>query len=196
MSDWMIALIEDGGYVAIAGLMFLENVFPPLPSEIVMPLAGYVAQTGAANIWLTIIAGALGSLAGTLIWYWIGWALGVERLSRFAEKHGRWIAMTADDVERANRWFDKYGAWAVAFGRVLPVIRTLISVPAGVYAMPIWRFTVYTTIGVFLWTGMLAAAGWRFGAAYGDVDEYVGPLSSAVVVFLVAWQGYRMWRAR
>lgn len=196
MSEWMIDLIEEGGYGAIAALMLLENVFPPLPSEVVMPLAGYVAQRGDANVWLVALAGAAGSLAGAFFWYWVGWALGIDRLRRFAARYGRWLALTEDDIDRADRWFERYGGLAISLGRLAPVVRTLISVPAGIYRMPLRRFAWLTALGVLAWTGFLTAAGWWLGAAYGGVNAYIGPASNLVLVALIAWQALRIWRAR
>src|SRR3546814_4878679 len=111
--------------------MLAENVFPPIPSEVILPLAGYTAAQGRGSLWVVAIAGTLGSAAGAVLWYYVGRWIGIERLKRFASRHGRWLTLTPGEVNHVDRWFDRYGRWAVLFGRMVPGVRTLISVPAG-----------------------------------------------------------------
>ncbi len=186
MASWIEQIVETTGVFGIALLMFLENVFPPIPSELIMPLAGYTAAQGNANIVLVILAGALGSLAGATFWYALGRLVDHERVKRFADRHGRWITMTRKDVEKADEWFDTYGHWAVLFGRLIPTIRTLISIPAGLSEMPVRRFLVYSGIGTAIWTTMLALVGYALGSEYSQLEHWIDPLSIAVVVLIAA----------
>ena len=135
MAEWIIGFIEQYGYVAIVALMALENIFPPLPSELIMPFAGFSAAQGSVSFVGVVVAGTCGSLLGTLPWYAAGRWLGSERLDRFIDRHGRWITITHDELEHARRWFERHGTPAVLFGRMVPAVRTVISVPAGVTRM-------------------------------------------------------------
>jgi membrane protein DedA with SNARE-associated domain len=186
VASWIEAIVETTGVLGIALLMFLENLFPPIPSELIMPLAGYTAAQGNANIVLVILAGALGSLAGAAVWYALGRLVDHERVKRFADRRGRWITMTRKDVERADDWFDAYGHWAVLFGRLIPTVRTLISIPAGLSEMPLRRFLIYSGIGTAIWTTMLALVGYALGSEYSQLEHWIDPLSLAVVVLIVA----------
>src|SRR3546814_2039510 len=127
--------------------MLAENVFPPIPSEVILPLAGYTAAQGRGSLWVVAIAGTLGSAAGAVLWYYVGRWIGIERLKRFASRHGRWLTLTPGEVDHVDRWFDRYGRWAVLFGRMVPGVRTLLSVPAGVSGMPLGPFFVSTLTG-------------------------------------------------
>jgi membrane protein DedA with SNARE-associated domain len=184
--------MENGGYLMVAAMMFLENVFPPIPSELVMPLAGYAAQQGDMNIWLVVLFGTLGSLGGALFWYYVGLWLGCDRLKRFAQRHGRLLTLTPDEIDQADAWFDSHGASAVFFGRLIPTVRTLISIPAGISDMTLRRFLVYTAAGTVLWTGMLAFSGWFLGSQYEVVGGYLGPVSNVVAAVIVLTYIYRV----
>jgi membrane protein DedA with SNARE-associated domain len=184
--------MENGGYLMVAAMMFLENVFPPIPSELVMPLAGYAAQQGDMNIWLVVLFGTLGSLGGALFWYYVGLWLGCDRLKRFAQRHGRLLTLTPDEIDQADAWFDSHGASAVFFGRLIPTVRTLISVPAGISDMTLRRFLVYTAAGTVLWTGILAFSGWFLGSQYEVVGAYLGPVSNVVAAVIILTYIYRV----
>lgn len=192
MADWVVSIMEDGGYAMVAALMFLENVFPPIPSELVMPLAGYTAHQGDLNIWLVVLSGSLGSLTGALFWYYAGLWLGCYRLKRFARRHGRLLTLTPDEIDKADAWFDTHGGKAVFFGRLIPTVRTLISIPAGISDMTLRRFLIYTAAGTVLWTAMLAFAGWFLGSQFGVVGVYLGPASNMIAAGLVLWYLYRV----
>ncbi|MEM7640989.1 MAG: DedA family protein [Pseudomonadota bacterium] len=159
MFDWILGLMAQGGYVAIALLMFVENLFPPIPSEVVMLLAGFLAASGALGLAGVVLAGTAGAVAGALFWYWIGRRIGSNRLRRFADRHGRWLTIDAGSIDRSHAWFDRYGGVAVLIGRMIPGIRTFISVPAGVARMPLLPFLGYTMAGSLIWTGFLTALG-------------------------------------
>jgi membrane protein YqaA with SNARE-associated domain len=131
MFDWITGLVERTGYVGIALLMLAENVFPPIPSELIMPLAGFAAAQGELGMAGVVAAGTAGALAGALLWYGLGRWVGLERLKRWAAEHGRWLTVSPDDLDRAAAWFGRHGGAAVLVGRLVPAVRTLISVPAG-----------------------------------------------------------------
>tara|TARA_R110002012_G_scaffold322103_1_gene555686 strand:+ start:27225 stop:27842 length:618 start_codon:yes stop_codon:yes gene_type:complete len=190
ITSWMSAL----GHLGVAVLMLAENVFPPIPSELVMPFAGYLSAQGQLSLPLSIIAGTAGSVLGALLWYYIGIWIGDERLCRFAERHGAWLTLTPKEVESASKWFDSYGWRAVFFGRMIPGVRTLISVPAGVAGMPLWSFLLYTTLGSAVWTGLLAGAGYLLESQYEKVASWMNPVSTAVIVGLIGIYLYRVVR--
>lgn len=192
MADWIRDLVEQGGYLAIAFLMFLENVFPPIPSEVIMPLAGSTAQTGDLNIFAVIAAGCFGSLLGALLWYGVGRKLGDERLKRWAAKHGRWLTLSPEDIDKADRWFEKYGSTAIFFGRLIPTVRTLIAIPAGIFKMPLAKFIPLTLAGTVFWEGALAYAGYALGDQYQKIESFLNPATTAILVGLVLYYIYRV----
>lgn len=198
MFDFITRLLEQWGYAGILALMFLENVFPPIPSELIMPLAGITAARGELTLWGVIVAGTAGTVLGALPWYWLGRALGTERLKHWARRHGRWLTLAPKDVDRANDWFRKHCGKSVLIGRLIPAVRTLISVPAGVFEMEFGRFLAFTTIGGGLWTAALAFAGHSLGDDAERVSATLNPVTNAVVGLLVLTYLYRLvtWRRR
>jgi membrane protein DedA with SNARE-associated domain len=190
--EWVTGMIEGAGYGGIALLMFIENVFPPIPSEVIMPLAGFVAARGDLNLVLVIVAGALGSLAGALMWYYVGVWVGLDRVRRFAARYGRWLTMTPEEVDQADAWFDRHNRTAVLVGRLVPAVRTLISVPAGVSGMAMPTFLLCSGIGTLLWTGFLAGAGYWLGDQHEAVARYMNPVSNLVIGLLAAGYLYRV----
>lgn len=192
MFDWITDIIDRTGYLGVFFLMLVENVFPPIPSELIMPLAGLTAAQGKLNIVLVVLAGTTGSLVGALFWYCVGRWLGRERLKRFAARHGRWLTLTPDQVDQARDWFRRHGAKAVLIGRLVPTVRTLISVPAGVTGMPLASFLAFTALGTALWTALLAGAGYLLQDEYGRVADYVGPVSNVIFGLIAAWYLYRV----
>lgn len=192
MSNWMTSLMEQGGYPAIAFLMFLENVFPPIPSEVVMPLAGYQAQRGDLNVFLVVVAGSLGALAGATFWFVVARWFGMKGLKTFASRHGRWLTLSPSEIDDADAWFDEHGHKAVFFGRLVPGVRSLISVPAGITGMSTTRFLIYTTAGTTLWTALLTGAGWMLGANYSQISTWLGPMSNVVVAGIAVWYVWRV----
>ncbi|WP_181702378.1 DedA family protein [Chthonobacter albigriseus] len=185
MFDWIVEWVEKGGYAGVALLMFLENVFPPIPSELIMPLAGFSAHQGGMNIWAVVFAGTVGSLAGALFWYWIGLWLGRGRVEVLIARFGRVITMNLDDLDAARGWFRWHAAKAVFFGRLVPTVRTLISVPAGVAPMPLAPFMMWSSLGTGLWTALLAVAGYLLGSQYELVEAWLDPASKVVVGIIV-----------
>jgi membrane protein DedA with SNARE-associated domain len=196
MTEWIGRLIEQSGYLGVAFLMFLETVFPPIPSEVIMPLAGLEAQRGDLSLAGVIAAGTGGAMLGNFFWYLLARALGIERLGPFIQRWGRWLTVTWKDVERSDKWFQSHGIWFVLIGRMVPTIRSLVSVPAGLLHMRIKRFLVASTIGTLGWTSALATAGWVLGDEYRDIDQYIGPVSVAVLAALLAYYLVRVARWR
>ena len=194
MFDWVVATIDSWGYLGVFFLMVAENLFPPIPSEVIMPLAGFLVGSGKMSLVATMLFGTLGSVLGTLMWYYVGLWFGEERLKRFAARHGRWLTLSPGDIDKAHQWFVRHGAMAVFFGRMILAIRTLISVPAGLARMPIWKFLIYTVAGSALWTGILTFAGLALHENYARVADYVDPVSKLVVVTVVVVYLYRVIR--
>jgi len=198
MFDWITQLIERAGYAGIAFLMFLEGVFPPIPSWLVMPLAGFEASAGKFSPFFVIIAGTAGSTLGAVFWYFIGRLVGVERLKSFSARHGHWLTLTPAQVDRADRWFDRHGAPAIMLARVVPVVRILISVPAGVFAMDLRQFILFTALGDAMWNGMLVSAGYLLRSRYDQVAHYLNPVSAVVLTIVTATYVVRIatWKGR
>ena len=192
MDAFVRSMMETLGPFGIALLMFLENVFPPIPSELIMPLAGYQSASGQMSLVTVILAGTVGSLLGVIPWYYAGHYLGERRMKRLAARHGGWLTLSPEDVDQANQWFRRKGARAVLFGRLVPTVRTLISVPAGIAHMPMATFLIYSTIGGALWTALLAMLGFLLGQRYEMVEGYVGPVSNAIIVAIVVFYMYRV----
>ena len=194
MFDWILSVIESFGLPGLAGLMLLENVFPPIPSELVIPLAGFLAASGALSLLGAFLAVTAGSVAGALFWYYAGRLVGRARLHAFAARRGRWIGFTPDDLEAAERWFERHGGKMVLFGRMVPGVRTFVSIPAGLAGMPLPRFLALTTIGSGLWTALLLGAGYLLDVQYERVALLLDPISTGVVIMIVAgylWQVLR-----
>ena len=192
MTDWITRLMEQMGYLGIALLMFLENLFPPLPSEVIMPMAGFTAAGGELSIVGVLAAGTAGTLAGALFWYSVAKRLGEGRLKDWADRHGRWITLSRDDLDRIDRWFDKHSRWAVPLGHLVPGIRTLISIPAGIFGMGLARFVALTLLGAGVWTSALGLAGYALGSRYDQVERYLGPASTAIMAAILLWYVYRV----
>ncbi len=196
MIEWMTEFVEQTGYVGIAFLMFAENVFPPIPSELIMPLGGFAAARGTLSLPGVILAGIVGTLLGAAFWYLVGRWIGCERLRRFAERHGAWLTISPKDVDAAQEWFRRHGWLAVLIGRVIPGVRTLISVPAGIAGMPVATFAVFTAIGTSVWSTFLATAGYVLEEHYAEVAHWINPLANLVIAVLVGLYLVRLVRAR
>ncbi len=192
MFDLIVGIVKASGYFGIALLMLLENLFPPIPSELIMPMAGFTAARGDLDLRLVVLAGAVGSTAGALFWYEVGRWIGKERLKRFAARHGRWLTLEPAGIDRAEEWFRRYAGGAVFFGRLVPAVRTLISVPAGVAEMPLGRFMAYSTLGTTMWSAFLAGAGYLLESRYQQFSSFLNGASNAVVGLILAWYLYRL----
>lgn len=199
LTNWITSTMNSLGYLGIGLLMFLENLFPPIPSELIMPLAGYTATQPNTQILVipAIAVGVIGTILGALPWYYAGLLLGKNRLELLASRYGKWIGISGEDIQKSVNWFEKHGAKAVLFGRLVPGIRTLISVPAGISKMPIIPFLIYSTIGTIGWVTLLTYAGYFLGKNYPLVEKYIDVISKVVVVVVlaaIAWFVFRRLR--
>lgn len=186
--------MEALGYLGIGLLMFLENLFPPIPSELIMPLAGFTIAQGSMQFVPAIAAGVVGTVLGALPWYFAGVYFGERRLMRWADRYGKWLTLSSRDIERAIAWFNRYGHMAVFLCRLVPGIRTLISLPAGLARMNLAMFLLYSTLGTVIWTTLLTVAGYLLGEHYKLVEQYLGPVSKVVLVGLAIAVGLWLWR--
>jgi membrane protein DedA with SNARE-associated domain len=194
MVQWINDLMTSLGYWGIGLLMFLENLFPPIPSELIMPLAGFTVSQGRMNFGMAVLAGTVGTMAGTFAWYYLGRVVNYQRLENLAIRYGKWIGVTVIEIDRVNNWFNKHGNKAVFFGRMVPGIRTLISLPAGMNKMPITSFTLYSTMGTLIWTLALTTAGFLLGDNYAVIEQYLAPVSKVVLFGLLGLVGYWLFR--
>ena len=188
------------GYLGIGLLMFLENLFPPIPSELIMPLAGYTATFPNTQIQVipAIAAGVIGTILGAIPWYYAGLLLGQQRLQSLSDRYGKWIGISGKDIDKSVNWFEKYGYTAVLLGRMVPGIRTLISIPAGITKMPLIPFFIYSTIGTIGWVTLLTYAGYFLGANWKSVEEYIDVITKVVVfgvlIAIAVFIGNRLWK--
>ncbi len=172
-------------YWGIGLLMFAENLFPPIPSELIMPLAGFTVAQNKMSFVPAVLAGVIGTILGAFPWYYAGKLVGEQRLKGLADKYGKWITVSSQDIDKAQRWFTRYGNKAVFFGRLVPGVRTLISLPAGMSNMPLAPFVLYSTLGTTLWVMVLTFLGYILGENYTLVEEYLEPVSKIVLVALI-----------
>ncbi len=187
--------VETNPYIAylfIGFAMFLENIIPPIPSEIIMPLGGFFVYRGDLNFFILVLFGLLGTVLGSLPWYYLGKLLNEKKIAKFIENRGRFLGITSKDLNKSQIWFDKYGVSLVFWGRLIPGIRTLISVPAGIELMPFNRFLIWTTLGSLIWVIFLSFAGYLFGENYSDIESYIDnfkfifkPLLIIIIVYLI-----------
>ncbi len=185
LGEWILQVMSELGYVGIVLLMFLENVFPPIPSELIMPAAGFAAARGELSLVGVIAAGSLGSVLGAIVLYGLGRMLHEQRLIALTDRYGKWLLVSSDDIRKADDWFDRHGNKIVFFGRLIPAIRSLLSIPAGMSGMPFGQFLLYTSLGTTLWSGLLALAGYQLGNNYEAIEVWIAPISKAVVLICV-----------
>ena len=194
MDDWIIDLVNATGYWGVAFLMLLETVFPPIPSEVIMTVAGVSAARGNMNFAGVVASGTAGAMLGNYLWFWLAIKFGEKRLHPFIDKHSRWLTLDLREVERGEAMFRKYGSTIVLVARMLPTLRSLISLPAGLFGMSLRRFLVFSAIGTAGWSAALAGAGYFLGSQFDDVERFVGPLSTVVIVLIVVGYLWRLWR--
>lgn len=173
LSSFATTIISTLGYPGLVAIMVLENVFPPIPSEVVLPFAGYLSSLGRFNFWLVVLAGMIGSVGGAEILYALGFYGNERVVKRLIRKFGRWVLITEDDLGKAERWFKKHGPKAVFTARLIPVVRSLISVPAGIAKMPQGSFLFYTALGTTLWSFILASLGKILGENWEVISIWV-----------------------
>ena len=195
LSEWVIDVIDALGYLGVALLVALENVFPPIPSEIVLPFAGVVSRRGGASLPGMIAAATVGSVVGALLLYGIAAWIGPERLHNFIVRYGKWFRITNADIERAERWFDRRAVVAVLVGRCVPLIRSLVSIPAGFRRMPLGQFLVYTVLGSLVWNTGLITAGWILGEEdrWRTIEDVMGYVQYVVVLGILGAIAWFVW---
>ncbi|NES28779.1 DedA family protein [Micromonospora terminaliae] len=197
LTGWVASVIDSFGAVGVALLVALESIIPPIPSEVVLAMAGYLAAEGRFNLVLIVLAATAGSLLGALVLYWLGAALGEERLKRWLDHIP---LVDREDLEKADRWFERHGRWAVLIGRVVPVVRSLVSVPAGANRMPLGEFILLTTLGSGVWNALIVGAGFALGSRWERVNQYSDWFNYAIfavfAVMIVSWVVKKVRRRR
>jgi membrane protein DedA with SNARE-associated domain len=198
MTEWILDTIARGGYWGIAFLMAIENIFPPIPSELIMGLGGINVANGRMEFWPLLIAGSIGSTAGNYVWYQIGRSYGYERLKPFIDRWGRWLTLDWEDVEHMIGFFRRHGHWVVFALRFSPLLRTMISLPAGLAHMGRIRFLIYTIAGTTIWNILLIGAGYYLGSRFDELERYTGPVAvgtAAIIIGVYLWR-VATWRPR
>ncbi|MCL7456642.1 DedA family protein [Micromonospora echinofusca] len=196
LTGWVAGVIDAAGAIGVALLVALESIIPPIPSEIVLAMAGYLASEGRFNVVLVGLAATAGSLGGALVLYWLGAAAGEDRLKRWLD---RLPLVDLDDLEKADRWFERHGRWAVLFGRMMPVVRSLISIPAGANRMPLPEFIAFTTLGSGIWNALFVGLGYALGSRWQQIEQYSKWFDYgiiAVFVVMIAWWAVKKTRRR
>jgi membrane protein DedA with SNARE-associated domain len=193
VTDWISSIIDRGGAVGVGLLVLLENLIPPIPSEVILPLAGFRSRVGAMQPIHVWVAATVGSVIGALILYALGRRLGYDRLRRLAGK--RWFFIsTPEDLDRGRSLFERHGSWVVAGARCVPVLRSLVSLPAGIANMPLPRFVLLTAFGSGLWNAIFIAAGWVLADNWQQINQYTGPASTALWIAVAIGLAYLAWR--
>lgn len=193
LAGWVVDVVDRLGPPGIGALIALETVVPPIPSEVVLPFAGFSASRGDVNVLAAWTAAMAGSLVGAWLLYWIGNLVGRERVRSLASQ--RWFVLFGEsDLDRGERFFERYGSWIVLFGRCVPLVRSIVSVPAGIERMPFGWFTLLTALGSAVWNAAFIAAGYTLGDRWERVQGWVQPLAYGVAgLFVVAigWLAFR-----
>lgn len=193
LTDWVVDVIKAIGYLGVALLVATESVFPPIPSEVVLPAAGLASSRGEANVILMIVAATVGSVIGAWVLYLLAAAIGDVRLHALVVRHGRWVGVKPKDLQRAEAWFDDHSNTAVLICRCIPLIRSLVSIPAGFRKMNPVAFTIYTALGSLVWNAVLIGAGYQLGDRWEMVGEWVSVLQYVVVAGILVWMARWIW---
>ncbi|ARA97989.1 DedA family protein [Geobacillus stearothermophilus] len=199
MQAWITEFMEQFGYIGIFFMIALENIFPPIPSEVILPFGGFMTTYTTLTIPGVIAAATAGSVVGAIVLYGIGRLLSVERLERIVDRWGGWLRVKPEDIAKANRTFQRYGVWAVFLGRMIPLVRSLISIPAGMSKMNIWLFVWLSVLGTLIWNTLLISIGAALGQSWEKVSEVIGMYAEVVyviiaIIILVA--AVRFWKRR
>nr|WP_216367838.1 DedA family protein [Geobacillus sp. DSP4a] len=196
---WITDFMEQFGYIGIFLMIALENIFPPIPSEVILPFGGFMTTYTSLTVPGVIVAATAGSIVGAIVLYGIGRLLSVERLERIVDRWGGWLRVKPEDISKANRTFQRYGVWAVFLGRMIPLVRSLISIPAGMSKMNIWLFVWLSVLGTLIWNTLLISIGAALGQSWEKVSEVIGMYAEVVyviiaIIILVA--AVRFWKRR
>ena len=198
MDEWILNIVEQGGYIGIFLLMVLENVFPPIPSELIMGLGGMAVARGQMDFWALLAVGTTGATIGNYVWFLAGDRLGYRRLQPLVDRWGRWLTMEWEDVERATEFFNRHGHWVVFFLRFSPLLRTVVSLPAGLTHMPRLKFLAYIFAGTAVWNAALILGGSWLAKTFAGVQGLIGWIvlgTMAVALVAYVWRVIT-WRPR
>ncbi len=201
MEAWIIEWVEKLGYLGVALLIALENIFPPIPSEVILTLGGYMTTITSLNVWGVSVAATIGSVGGAVLLYWLGLALSPQRMEKIINKWGKFLRLKMSDIEKAQSWFNRRGSITVFLCRFIPIVRSLISIPAGAARMNMAKFFIYTTLGTAIWNvvlvklGAFAGENWRVVAEKFDAYSNVALIVLAVLG-VAAVAGFILWRKR
>lgn len=197
LSSWIIGFISATGYSGVFFLMTIESALVPMPSEVTMPFSGFLITSGKFNFWFVVMAGTLGNLFGSLLAYWFG-AWGQETIVRvLIRKYGRYIFVSEHEFDRSEKWFRKHGEIIVFVSRLLPAVRTYISLPAGIAKMNVFKFSIYTTLGSFLWSfvltyiGVILGKNWIKMSAFFHIFDLIIALGIGLVIFRFIWKKWK-----
>jgi membrane protein DedA with SNARE-associated domain len=198
MNEFILRLIEQGGYWGIAFLMVIENVFPPIPSEVIMGMGGMAVARGTMAFWPLLLVGTAGSTLGNYVWFLVGDRLGYARLQPIVERWGRWLTLEWHDVERATAFFRRHGQWIVFALRFSPFLRTMISLPAGLAHMKHWKFLVFTFAGAGVWNTLLILGGQALAKYMHEADVVMDWVVGGTLVLVLGGYLYRVitWKPR
>ena len=198
MTDLIVTLSAWGGYIGIFLLMALENIFPPIPSEMIMGLGGIGVAQGRMEMAPLLLWGTAGSVAGNYCWYALGRHFGYRGLRPTVERYSRWLTLDWHDVERLHDFFQRHGQWVVFVFRFMPTFRTIVSLPAGMACMPRWRFLLWTAAGATVWDSILAGAGYDLGTNFHELDRFIGPAAIGIMVVIALAYLWRVitWKPR
>ena len=192
MTEFILNLIHSWGYLGIAILMFLENVFPPIPSEVIMSVSGVMVAQGRFDFWTLVAVAVAGTTLGNWVWYWVGRWFGYARLKPLIDRYGRWLTLDWDEVEKLHDWFLRFGSGIVFVFRFVPIARTMVSLPAGMVGMSQVKFLIWTAAGSTIWISAIAGAGNWFGKQFAEVDRFIGPLAVVAIGSIVLLYVYRV----
>ncbi|MFD2115422.1 DedA family protein [Paenibacillus yanchengensis] len=184
MEQWVTQMIEQYGYAGILLLIAIENIFPPIPSEVILLLGGFMTTRTSLSVFGVVIVATLGSLIGATILYGVGRIVNLQKLERFVETKGSWMRIDGQDIVKANRWFDKYGYWAILVCRIIPLVRSLISLPAGMAKMRMPTFLLYTMVGTFIWNIVLVSLGAFVGERWTELLDFMSVYSTIIYIVL------------
>lgn len=185
MEKWIIHFMEQYGYFGIAWLIFLENIFPPIPSEIILTFGGFMTTKSDINFIGVVITSTIGSVIGAIVLYGIGVWIGEDKLFKLVQKYGKFLRVNAEDLAKTFNWFERYGYWTIFFCRFIPLIRSLISIPAGITKMNIWLFILFTTLGTLIWNIILIYLGQTVGGNWHLIVNYMDIYSKIIYVLLL-----------
>lgn len=194
--EWITSVLESTGYLGLVILIALENIFPPIPSEIILPLTGFLIEQGKMNFIGALLASTTGSIIGALFLYFLSSKLGEHRVYKVADSYGKYLGLSKDDIQKSFIWFRKHGGKLILFGRVIPTIRSVISIPAGLAGMSMQKFILYTALGSAIWNAILILIGWALGEQWQQIYRHTKALENAVWIATAFGIGWLIWKKK